>query len=256
MQKCFVSLLCFFSPIIVFSQIFTSVSGFKVEVEQLSTDPDDGRNGSVFLGGFGPEGVYLLSAGYLLPKRAYLNLQGGPGSVHAGGSLLLFNTKKMKVSRQSLAGGGNVRYVGEITIPKRYSFGLHLGGNTVDQTELGNSNLLYQSVFGGFTFLKSSHVNYKIKGGNYKQRQGTSIIQYHLDWVYYFSDNEEEVFVQDQIQNRVREWGWRIYLDVRSTIWSPKGRFAIRYMLGFGQHADRLSRFSPLGGLGFGYSFG
>lgn len=242
---------------------FEAKDGTSADVTLHSTNPDEGRNNSIYFGGFGPEGVNMLGFSVYNPGTFYINGLGGPTGGMLDASYFLTTTTKESSISNSLKGYGNVRYVGKIPLTKRTAFGVHGGAGYTDyssfNTEYGQK-FSTMSAFGGVSLLKAKHVHLTVDDERRGERNGTLIVRLNADGIFYFSqkfrrgkgaDPEDDI----DVNTMTRKFGVRIYVDGKATVWGRRGRMSLNYMLGIGRNADISSRARVFGGLGFGYNF-
>lgn len=237
---------------------YEAPTGKRVEVEIVNDNPDEGRNASIFVGFFGPQGINMLGANYYKPKSYFINGLVGPTGGQLDVSLFLKNTTKPMVLRQSVAMEGHTKYMVRVFGEKRKSLGLHGGASYMDYSFDGPT---YSSlgVFAGVSLLKAKHAHWKISS-NYRQAQGTLINRLNADVIYYVPVVNIETpvtpgtVVYDEPDQLYRKVGARVYYDGKATLWSRGGRISFNYMLGVGLNEDKRS-LPFFGGLGLGYNF-
>jgi hypothetical protein len=237
---------------------YEAPNGKQVDVEIVNDNPDEGRNASIFVGFFGPQGVNLLGANYYKPKSYFINGLIGPASGQVDVSLFLRNTVKPTVLRQSVAMEGRTKYMVRVFTEKRKSLGLH-GGASYMNYSFDGPDYSSLGVFAGVSLLKSKHAYWKISS-NYKQAQGTLINRLNADVIYYVplvrtaTPAATGTVGYGEPERTYRKVGARVYYDGKATLWSRGGRVSFNYMLGVGINEDKQS-LPFFAGLGLGYNF-
>jgi hypothetical protein len=266
LSACIFALCCVFHSSITAQEVihFEAKDGTTANVTLISTNPDEGRNNSIYLGFFGPEGLNSIGFSTYKPGKYYINALGGFTGGMLDGSY--FFTTKVKESSitNSLKGGGNVTYVGKIPLEKRTAFGLHGGAGYTDYSFGGVSGTNAYSTmnsFAGISLLKAKHIEMYIDESKRRgARNGTLIMRLNADVIFYFGQKNSKGkylnsgLVQD-ISAITRTMGFRVYVDGKATVWGRKGRLSLNYMLGVGQNSDRRKKLPGIGGIGFGYNF-
>lgn len=240
-------------PATIMGQVYSAQDGSTFELENVNSDPDQGRNAEVYLGIFGPEGLNLIGISYLKPTKYFFNVAGGHQSIFGEANIFLHSWKKQRHVRSSLAGYGHIRYVAKVLVEKRRSFGLHVGANYFNDYILGTADVTTTAVFTGFSLLRSSHVHWKVKNG-YAEVQGTAINRLNLDVVRYINPQLNSADYTT-IEEEAREIGARLLFDGKVTIWSRGGRVSLHYMLGVSIPLSKRVDVGVPGGLGIGYNF-
>jgi hypothetical protein len=237
-------------------QTYQAKDGTSVDLEVLSSNPDEGRNASIYLGFFGPEGMHNVGASYHQPAKFYLNVLAGRTGANLDGSFFLFSTLKPTKIKQSVKQDYNTRYVVKIPAEKRRSFGIHIGVSSVDYSKMTDapaSGLSAKSVFGGLSLLKSKHTHWKIYD-DYRQAQGTAINRLNADVIYYFDRSAVYLEPGETLDDASRKMGVRLYYDGKATFWSRAGRMGLNYMLGVALNSD-MDGIPLFAGIGLGYNF-
>ncbi|AHM61263.1 hypothetical protein D770_15045 [Flammeovirgaceae bacterium 311] len=235
-------------------ETYRADDGTQVDVNIVSVDPDAGRNTSIFLGYFGPEGAHILGANHYKPGKYFINGLVGKTGAHIDGSIFFATATKQIKLKQSVKMTHNTKYVIKVPALKHRSFGLHMGANMVDYSKLVEATGYHSTtgVFGGFSLLKAKHTHWKIHD-SYGEAQGTMINRLNADIIYYFN-TESTYYSTSDLEVGTRKIGARLYYDGKATIWSRQGRLSINYMLGVGINSARES--IPLfAGFGVGYNF-
>jgi hypothetical protein len=243
---------------------FEAKDGTSADVTLISTNPDEGRNSSIYLGFFGPEGMNNIGFSTYKPAKYYISAVGGL----TGGTLdaSYFFTTKVKESSisNSLKGSGNVTYVGKIPLEKRTAVGIHGGAGYTDYSFMntsGDNAYSTMSGFGGITVFKAKHINMYIDESKRKgARNGTLLMRLNADAIFYFNQKFiRGTYVNpgpdDDISTMARTIGFRVYVDGKATMWGRKGRLSLNYMLGVGRNSDLKRKLPAIGGMGFGYNF-
>lgn len=241
-------------------QTFKGTDGTTVTANIISTNPDEGKHASIYVGVFGPEGVNVVGASYYKPGALYLNAMAGPTGGMIDGSFFFLSGMKECKLRQSIKSGAIANSYITAPLDKRKSLGVHAGTNYIDYSSFKTTYLnpfSASGVFGGLTFLSSGHAHWKIDKNN-QEVQGTTIGRVNADIIYYtnrklvnIKDSKEHVLI-DEVSRKI---GFRVYFDGKTSVWSRNGRTSINYMIGVGRNADRATNFVPFGGIGFGYNF-
>lgn len=250
----------------IFSQNihFSAKDGTTADVEMISVNPDEGRNHSIYLGLFGPEGMNLIGFSKYAPTQYYVNLMAGASGGNVDASIFFFSKTKNSKIRQSIKAEGRTRYVGDLPLEKRTSYGFHGGAGYVDYTFFGimdDNSYSTMSAFAGLSLLTAKHVNLVIDGNDRRgKRNGTAIFRLNADVIYYFNQKlvagkYEQPDEDETIADATRNIGFRIYVDGKSTAWGRSGRLGINYMLGIGRNSNKKENFTPFAGFGFGYNF-
>lgn len=237
-------------------QTYTAEDGTQIDVEIISVDPDKGRNTSIFIGVFGPEGAHTLGANYYKPGKFFINGLVGRSGGHVDGSIFFITSTKEIKMKQSVKVSGNTKYVIKVPGLKRRSFGLHMGANMVDYSKMNDATAQHSAVgvFGGLSLLKARHTNWKIYD-SFRQAQGTLINRLNADVIYYVHTEYPEAYMTTETGTEpARKIGARIYYDGKATFWSRQGRISLNYMLGVGLNSD-MDGIPLFGGLGLGYNF-
>ena len=92
-------------------------------------------------------------------------------------------------------------------------------------------------------------------GSNYVKRQGTSLIRFNLDFLYYFNQQYgPNTDMEPALESITRKYGMRLYFDSRLGTWSRRGRVTWHYMFGFNLWPYKESA-PVMAGIGIGYNF-
>lgn len=254
-------ILLFFSTILSAQRkTYAAKDGTEVDIEIINIHPDEGRNASIFLGAYGPEGINFIGSNIHNPGKYYLNGLFGLSGGQIDGSIFLFSKIKDSKITQSVKSTGtyssSTKYVVKVPIKKRISFGLHGGVSYVDYSKIQSDYYEHSAfgVFGGISYLKSKHTHWRIFD-DYKEGQGTLIKRLNADFIYYFVEEAPDLS-NDPNDNPLptRKIGARIYYDGKATFWSKHGRIGFNYMLGVGINSG-VENFPLFAGIGLGYSF-
>lgn len=256
--------LCHFSATAQKTLNFKATDGTTAEVTLVSTNPDEGRNSSLYAGFFGPEGINNIGFSNYGPGKYYINIMGGATGGMIDGSYFFITKVKESTVSNSLKDGNNVAYVGKLPLEKRTAFGLHGGAGYTDYSlfnTASNNSYSTMSGFGGISLLKAKHIEIFIDETSRRgARNGTLIMRLNADAIFYFGQK----FVQGKAVNpggatdlasMTRTMGFRLYLDGKATLWGRKGRLSINYMVGVGRNSDASTKLPAIGGLGLGYNF-
>ncbi|MEM9672238.1 MAG: hypothetical protein AAF992_06565 [Bacteroidota bacterium] len=230
----------------------------EVYVQVVSSNPEKGRNKSIYLGAFGPDAMpNIIGFSYFKPKKSYLNIMGGLHGGTVDGNIILTTKHKPVTMKQSVKmayGGYNrtTKYVVEVPSQKQFSTAVHLGGSYYQYTLYDPFSAI--GLIGGMSLIKSRYAHWLIDS-EYQEGQGTSINRLNADVVFYV--NRQALGAEPttiNIAEDTRQIGWRLYYDGKATLWSRKGHLGFQYMLGIGQGVEKKSMIL-LAGLGLGYSF-
>lgn len=256
-RNCLIALFCFQNLILIAQrQTYAAKDGTTVDLEVLSVNPDEGRNASIYVGFFGPEGMHNIGANYHKPAKFYINGLAGRSGGAVDASIFLASSLKSAKFKQSVKQAYRTKYVVKIPGQKRRSFGLHMGVSSVNYTKLADgpsSGLSTKSVFGGLSLLKSKHTHWKIFD-SYEKAQGTAINRLNADVMYYFDRKAAWLQPGETVEGVSRPMGVRLYYDGKATFWSRQGRLGLNYMLGVALNSDKQG-FPLFAGIGLGYSF-
>lgn len=256
----FFNLMLFSTLLSAQRKTYVAKDGTEVDVEIMNIHPDEGRNASIFLGPFGPEGINFIGGNFHNPGKYYLNgLLGQSGGQLDGSFFLISKIKDSKISQSVKSTGtysSSTRYVVKVPIKKRISFGLHGGASYVDYSKIQSDYYEHNAIgiFGGFSYLKSKHTHWKIFD-DYKEAQGTLVKRLNADFIYYFVNQPHNTSLDpSDVPLATRKIGARIYYDGKATFWSKHGRIGFNYMLGVGLNSG-VENLPIFAGIGLGYSF-
>lgn len=245
---------------------FISGDGTSANVEIISSNADDGRNNCVYGGFLAIEGLQSIAFSKYKPTKYYLNIMGGFTGLQMDGNLFFSTKIKEDFIFQTIKVNSNVQYIGEIPIQKRISYGFHGGIGYTDNSFSRLSTLnSFSTMCGvaGISLLSSKHVNLIVDGNKAKGRKnGTTLFRANADMVFYFNkkyiaapgNNIGAGGILD-LQEETRNFGYRLYIDGKATIWGKDGRFSINYLLGACKNSDATQRYMLILGAGLGYNF-
>lgn len=236
------------------SGVYQFEDSTEIYVQIVSSDPNKGRNKSIYLGAFGPEAMpNIIGFSYYNPKKSYLNVMGGLHGGMIDGNIILTSKGKPITMKQSVKLSGYTKYVVKIPSQKQFSTAVHFGSSYYRHTLYSNP-FSATGLIGGLSLIKARHAHWLIDS-HYKEAQGTSLNRLNADVILYV--NRQPIGAERDratVEENTRQIGWRLYYDGKATFWSRKGHWDMHYMLGVGQGVDKRSMLL-LGGFGIGYSF-
>lgn len=238
------------------TKTITFEDGYQVDVDILSVNPDEGRNVCVYAGVFATEGVQNIGMSYYNPGKYFINGMIGRSGYFVDGNIIFLSYFKDSRISQSV----ETHYRLDVPIKKRRAFAFHFGSNSVDykysMLEGPTSQLSAIGVFGGVSTIKSIHTKWQLSNRT-KLVQGTAIIRWHFDVVYFLNRKAHYPlgFVGD-LDDLVNKIGYRFYYDGKHSFWTKYGRFSVNGILGVAIKADKENFILPFFcGMGLGYNF-
>lgn len=261
MKRIVLAIICCFYSLFSHAQSGTYKfdDGTEVDVQIVSTRPDEGRKASIYIGALGPEPANCIGMSLYNPEKYYFNVMGGIfGGMVEGNIFLTSKLKKSTISQsvhykyRNQSFGEDTKYVIKVPTQKRVSFGPHIGTSFYNYTF--NNPFSAVGLITGLSIVKSRYAHWLIDGV-YKARKGTQVSRINADVVFYVNrklvGTPEYPVSLDELSRKI---GYRIYFDGKTSLWSPSGRVAVHYMFGLGL-TGHMKALPLLGGLGVGYNF-
>jgi hypothetical protein len=230
--------------------------GTEIDVKIISKDPDKAFRNSIYVGVFGPEVTKVLAYSHYAPNKYFLSTRGGLYGGTVDATFFIKNKIKRTQIKQSVRqvymGNDRVkRYVLEISLKKRRSYGPHAGFGFNQYDDFSAYHFI-----GGFSMVTAKQAHWLIPSVKGSNRRGASVSRLNADVVFYFNRelNTATASSDTDIDNYSRPLGLRLYYDGWSSGWGSSGKLTFHYMAGFALYSD-LDAIPVIFGLGIGYSF-
>lgn len=264
MRHVYVFIFVVFLPLASFAQFrtYTFEDGTKIDVEIVSIDPDKAFRTSIYAGAFGLEVGNNLGISHYQPKKYFVSARLGILGGGVDGSFLFSNKLKRTKIKGSVRLSPDVKedgllrkYVLEIPIKKRRSYGVHVGWGYHNHDYFNAHN-----IAAGFTMLTAKQTYWRIPSLKNKRKAGSLVSRLNADVVFYVgrklaASTINQSIEAESINDITRPVGARLYYDGWASAWGGSGKFTIHYMAGLALYS-RKDALPIIFGFGLGYSFG
>lgn len=252
-------------------------NGKEYTVSIISNNADGIQPLNIYAGGYGGSSKNAFGGvSYYIPNKHFFQFQVGYGAGVDGS--YYFSSKRKSFQATKTVGhefdaGTQINYAAKFETPKTIAFGAHYGASHYRSLFYSDVSVTYLNV--GGSLLRARHLYFKTSGQG-GHRRGSKFVNLYLDalWNFNFSHgvpssttiipegqipaNNDEItqsdFDQEAADNE-RPITARIYLEGNQTMWTKKGRFGFKYMIG--AELPNLKDLSFYGAImaGFGISF-
>lgn len=266
MKQILTLLLTIFTLNIFFAQkaeTYKFEDGSFIDVQIINTNPDLGKNSSIYLAGnrFSAYGTLVGYSRYV-PEKYLINVQTGYSGAILDGTILFSNQlldKKLKQSVKSAVSNDTItKHIIEIPIQKRRSYGIHFGTEYIFHGFFNfNSDIEFSASSGiiGLSRIIAKSSHWKVDT-HYKERRGTAINTLNIDLVYYFHRKTDVILdIGKTLDDYLRVIVPRLYYRGKASFWNRKGNIGLNYMFGVQMPMEKSRKITLIGGLGLGYYF-